>query len=102
MTWFYLLSAGLLEVVWAIGLTYTGGFTRVLPGLITIAAMVASVWFLARALRPYRLGRYAVWTGIRAVGTAILGMALFAEPATMARLFCIGMIVAGIFGLKAF
>jgi quaternary ammonium compound-resistance protein SugE len=87
--------------VWAIGLKYTGDFTRVLPSVITIAAMVASVWFLALALRTIPLGTgYAVWTGIGAVGTALLGMALFAEPATMARLFCIGMIVAGIFGLK--
>ena len=101
MSWFYLLIAGLLEVVWAIGLKYTGGFTRVLPGVITIAAMVASVWFLALALRTIPVGTgYAVWRGIGAVGTAMLGMALFAEPATMARLFCIGMIVAGIFGLK--
>jgi quaternary ammonium compound-resistance protein SugE len=103
MSWFYLLIAGLLEVVWAIGLKYTGGFTRVLPSVITIAAMVASVWFLALALRTIPVGTgYAVWTGIGAVGTAILGMALFAEPATITRLFCIGMIVAGIFGLKLF
>jgi quaternary ammonium compound-resistance protein SugE len=101
MSWFYLLIAGFLEVVWAIGLKYTGGFTRVLPSVITIAAMVASVWFLALALRTLPVGTgYAVWTGIGVVGTAILGMALFAEPATMARLFCIGMIVAGILGLK--
>ena len=91
----------MLEIVWAIGLKYTGGFTRVLPSVITIAAMVASVWFLALALRTIPVGTgYAVWTGIGVVGTAIFGMALFAEPATMARLFCIGIIVAGILGLK--
>ena len=101
MSWFYLLIAGLLEIVWAIGLKYTAGFTRVLPSVITIAAMVASVWFLALALRTIPVGTgYAIWTGIGAVGTAMLGMVLLGEPATMARLFCIGVIVAGIFGLK--
>lgn len=101
MSWFYLLIAGLLEIVWAIGLKYTEGFTRLVPSIITIAAMVASVWFLAIALRTIPVGTgYAVWTGIGAVGTAILGIVLFAEPATAARLACIGVIVAGIFGLK--
>jgi quaternary ammonium compound-resistance protein SugE len=101
MSWFYLVIAGLLEIVWAIGLKYTESFTRVLPSVVTIAAMVASVWFLAIALRTIPVGTgYAVWTGIGAVGTAILGIVLFSEPATIARLFCIGVIVAGIFGLK--
>jgi quaternary ammonium compound-resistance protein SugE len=101
MSWIYLLVAGLLEVVWAIGLKYTEGFTRFMPSAITIAAMVASVWFLALALRTIPVGTgYAVWTGIGAVGTAILGIALFAEPATIARLSCIALIVAGILGLK--
>jgi quaternary ammonium compound-resistance protein SugE len=101
MSWFYLVIAGLLEIVWAIGLKYTESFTRVLPSVVTIAAMVGSVWFLAIALRTIPVGTgYAVWTGIGAVGTAILGIVLFAEPATIARLFCIGVIVAGIFGLK--
>jgi quaternary ammonium compound-resistance protein SugE len=99
--WLLLLAAGLLEVIWAIGLKYTEGFSRLLPSIITIAAMIASVWLLALALKSIPVGTgYAVWTGIGAVGTAILGIVLFSEPATAARLFCIGLIVAGIFGLK--
>lgn len=101
MSWTYLFIAGVLEIVWAIGLKYTEGFTRLLPSSITIVAMAASVWFLALALRTIPVGTgYAVWTGIGAVGTAILGMALFAESAAPARLVCIGLIVAGIAGLK--
>ena len=101
MSWTYLFVAGLLEIVWAIGLKYTEGFTRLWPSVVTIAAMIASVWFLALALRTIPVGTgYAVWTGIGAVGTAILGIALFSEPATAARLVCIGVIVAGILGLK--
>ncbi|MES2563140.1 MAG: quaternary ammonium compound efflux SMR transporter SugE [Pseudomonadota bacterium] len=101
MAWLYLTLAGLLEIVWAIGLKYTEGFTRIAPSLITIVAMVASVWFLALALKTIPVGTgYAVWTGIGAVGTAILGIVLFSEPATAARIACIGLIVAGILGLK--
>jgi quaternary ammonium compound-resistance protein SugE len=101
MSWTYLLIAGVLEIVWAIGLKYTEGFTRLMPSAITIVAMVASVWFLALALKTIPVGTgYAVWTGIGAVGTAILGIILFAEPATAARLGCIGLIIAGILGLK--
>lgn len=101
MAWLYLTIAGMLEVVWAIGLKYTEGFTRLTPSLITIVAMVASVWFLALALKTIPVGTgYAIWTGIGAVGTAILGIVLFAEPATAARIGCIALIVAGIFGLK--
>src|ERR687896_1824134 len=101
MSWLYLVIAGLLEVVWAIGLKYTEGFTRLWPSVVTIVAMIASIWFLALALRTIPVGTgYAVWTGIGAVGTAILGIALFAEPATVARLICIGLIVAGLIGLK--
>ena len=101
MSWTYLLIAGVLEVIWAIGLKYTAGFTKLVPSVITIAAMIASVWFLALALRTIPVGTgYAVWTGIGAVGTAILGIVLFAEPATAARLLSIGLIVAGILGLK--
>ena len=101
MAWTYLFIAGLLEIVWAIGLKYTAGFTRLVPSAITIAAMVVSLWFLALALRSIPVGTgYAVWTGIGAVGTALLGIVLFAEPATLARLGCIGLIVAGIVGLK--
>jgi quaternary ammonium compound-resistance protein SugE len=101
MAWTYLFIAGVLEIVWAIGLKYTAGFTRLVPSAITIAAMVVSLWFLALALRSIPVGTgYAVWTGIGAVGTALLGIVLFAEPATLARLGCIGLIVAGIVGLK--
>jgi quaternary ammonium compound-resistance protein SugE len=95
------LIAGLLEIVWAIGLKYTAGFTRLVPSAITLAAMIASVGFLGLALRTIPVGTgYAVWTGIGAVGTAILGIVLLGEPATAARLLCIGVIVAGIVGLK--
>jgi quaternary ammonium compound-resistance protein SugE len=101
LAWLYLVVAGVLEIVWAIGLKYTEGFTRLMPSVITIAAMIVSVWFLALALRTIPVGTgYAVWTGIGAVGTAILGIALLGEPATAARLACIGLIVAGIVGLK--
>jgi quaternary ammonium compound-resistance protein SugE len=101
VAWSYLVIAGLLEIVWAIGLKYTEGFARLAPSIITVAAMIASVWFLALALRAIPVGTgYAVWTGIGAIGTALLGMVLFAEPATAARLSCIGLIVAGIVGLK--
>jgi quaternary ammonium compound-resistance protein SugE len=99
--WLLLIAAGLLEVVWAIGLKYTEGFSRLVPSVITIAAMIASVWLLAMALKSIPVGTgYAVWTGIGAVGTAILGIILFNEAATIARIACIGLIVAGIFGLK--
>ncbi|MBY0266014.1 MAG: quaternary ammonium compound efflux SMR transporter SugE [Burkholderiales bacterium] len=101
--WLLLLVAGLLEVVWAIGLKYTEGFSRLWPSVITITAMAASVWLLALALKTIPVGTgYAVWTGIGAVGTAILGILLFSEPATAARLACISLIVAGILGLKLF
>jgi quaternary ammonium compound-resistance protein SugE len=101
MSWFYLLIAGLLEVVWAIGLKYTEGFTRLVPTAIMIVAMISSVGFLGLALRTIPMGTgYAVWTGIGAAGTAILGIVLLGEPATAARLLCIGIIVAGIVGLK--
>lgn len=99
--WLLLIAAGLLEIVWAIGLKYTEGFSRVVPSVITIAAMIGSVWLLAMALKSIPVGTgYAVWTGIGAVGTAILGIILFNEAATVARMACIGLIVAGIFGLK--
>jgi quaternary ammonium compound-resistance protein SugE len=101
MAWVYLVIAGLLEIGWAIGLKYTEGFTRLVPTAATVAAMVASVVLLGLALRDLPVGTgYAVWTGIGTVGTAILGIVLFAEPATALRLACIGLIVAGILGLK--
>ena len=101
MAWFYLLIAGLLEVAWAIGLKYTEGFTRLVPSLWTIASMAVSLAFLGLALKTLPVGTaYAVWTGIGAVGTAALGIYLFGEPATAARLASMGLIVAGIVGLK--
>lgn len=101
MAWVYLIAAGLLEIIWAIGLKYTEGFTRLTPSAITIAAMVASVALLGIALRDLPVGTgYAIWTGIGTVGTAILGIWLFNEPATAFRLASIGLIVAGIVGLK--
>lgn len=101
MSWLLLFIAGLLEVAWAIGLKYTEGFTRLWPSLGTAGAMVASVVLLGLAMRTLPVGTaYAVWTGIGAVGTVILGIVLFAEPATAARLGCVALIIAGIAGLK--
>ena len=101
MAWVYLLVAGLLEVAWAIGLKYTDGFTRLVPSAVTIVSMVLSVLLLGLALRELPVGTgYAVWTGIGAVGVAILGMVLFDEPRTLLRILSILLIVAGIAGLK--
>ncbi|HEX6414774.1 MAG TPA: quaternary ammonium compound efflux SMR transporter SugE [Burkholderiales bacterium] len=101
MPWLWLTLAGLLEIVWAIGLKYTVGFTRPLPSIITVLAMIGSVYFLALAVRSIPIGTgYAVWTGIGAVGVAILGMILFDEPRTLLRIISILLIVAGIAGLK--
>ena len=101
MAWIYLTIAGLFEIGWAIGLKYTEGFTRLLPSLWTIGSMILSIVLLGLALKTLPVGTaYAVWTGIGAVGTAALGIYLFAEPATVARLLCIGLILAGIVGLK--
>ena len=101
MAWIYLTVAGLFEIGWAIGLKYTDGFTRLLPSLCTLASMILSIVLLGLALRTLPVGTaYAVWTGIGAVGTAALGIYLFAEPATVARLVCIGLILSGIIGLK--
>ena len=101
MAWLWLTLAGVLEIVWAIGLKYTDGFTRLVPSAITAGAMIASVYFLALAVRTIPIGTgYAVWTGIGAVGVAILGMVLFGESASLARIGSILLIVAGIAGLK--
>ena len=101
MAWILLTLAGLFEIGWAIGLKYTEGFTRPMPTVLTIVAMVISVVLLSLAVRTLPVGTaYAVWTGIGTVGTVILGMVLFAEPATALRLGCIAMIVGGIIGLK--
>jgi quaternary ammonium compound-resistance protein SugE len=100
--WITLSIAGVLEVGWAVGLKYADGFTKPLPSVLTLAAMVASMWLLAQAARQLPIGTaYAVWTGIGAVGTALLGMVLFGEPRTALRLTCIVLIVSGIVGLKA-
>jgi quaternary ammonium compound-resistance protein SugE len=101
MAWFLLFVAGLLEVGWAVGLKYTEGFTRPLPTVLTVLSMAASLALLGLALRTLPLGTaYAIWTGIGTIGTAFLGIALFAEPSDAARLACIALIVAGIVGLK--
>jgi len=99
--WLVLLFAGLCEIGWAIGLKYTEGFSRPLPSVLTLVAMAASVLLLAWSLKVLPVGTaYAIWTGIGAVGTALLGMWLFNEPRDVARLVSIGLIVAGILGLK--
>ena len=99
--WLSLGIAGAFEVVWAVGLKYTDGFSRLWPSLLTLWAMAISLYFLSQALKTIPLGTgYAVWTGIGAAGTAILGIVLFSASAALLRLFCIALIVAGIVGLK--
>ena len=101
MSWILLFVAGLFELGWAIGLKYTHGFTRLWPSVGTALSMLVSVVLLGLAMRDLPVGTaYAVWTGIGAVGTVILGIALFNDPANAARLVCVGLIVAGILGLK--
>ncbi len=101
MAWLYLFVAGLFEVGWAIGLKYTDGFSRPVPTLLTVASMVVSLGLLGLALKTLPVGTaYAIWTGVGALGTAILGIVLFGEPATALRLACLGLIVGGIVGLK--
>lgn len=101
MSWLYLFIAGLFEIGWAIGLKYTHGFTRLVPTVLTVGSMAISLGLLGLALKTLPLGTaYAIWTGIGTVGTAVLGIVLFGEPATVIRLVCIGLIVAGIVGLK--
>ncbi len=101
MAWVYLFVAGLLEVAWAVGLKYTEGFTRLWPTVFTVAALAGSMALLAFALRELPIGTaYAVWTGIGAVGTAALGVLLFGESASPARVLCVALIVAGLVGLK--
>ena len=101
MNWILLVLAGLCEVAWAIGLKYTEGFTRPLPTVGTISAMLISIWLLGIAMKSLPVGTaYAVWVGIGAVGTAILGIILLNESANPARLVSLGVIVAGIVGLK--
>lgn len=101
MPWLILFLAGLFEVGWAIGLKYTAGFTRLLPSIATLVAMAASVGLLAVAMRSLPVGTaYAVWVGIGAVGTVLLGIVLLDEPANFARLVSVALIIAGVVGLK--
>ena len=101
MAWFILVIAGLLEIAWAIGLKYTHGFTKLWPSVLTIAAIVASMYLLGGAARTLPIGTaYAVWVGIGAAGTATLGVLLFGEPLPPARAACLIMLVAAIVGLK--
>ena len=101
MAWTLLIIAGVLEVVWAVGLKYTDGWTRLWPSVFTLAVMLIDFFILSAAMRSLPVGTaYAVWTGIGAVGTALAGMLLFGESREVLRLVCIGLIVAGIIGLK--
>jgi quaternary ammonium compound-resistance protein SugE len=101
MAWVYLLIAALFEIAWAVGLKYAQGFSKLWPSVLTVAAMVASLSFLAFALRTIPVGTgYAVWTGLGAVGTAILGIILFSEPVSVWRGFCLLLILGGVVGLK--
>jgi len=101
MAWAYLTVAGLFEIGWAIGLKYSDGFSKPVPSLLTVAAMAMSIWLLAAAMRTIPVGTaYAVWTGIGAVGVAILGMILFGESREILRITCLFLIIAGIIGLK--
>lgn len=101
--WIYLFVAGCLEVVWALGIKYTDGFSKPVPSVITVGAMIASVWLLAIALKSIPVGTgYAVWVGIGAVGAAIGGVILFGESKSLPRIACILLIIAGVVGLKFF
>lgn len=102
MAWWYLLGAGLLEIVWASSLKSTEGFTRLWPSVGTVTAMIASFVFLGEALKTIPVGTgYAVWTGVGAAGTALVGMVLFGESRDAFRLLCLAVIVMGVLGLKA-
>jgi len=101
MSWIILFLAGLFEVAWAVGLKYTDGFTRPLPTLLTVAAMVVSIGLLGLAMKELPLGTaYAIWTGVGAVGTVIAGILLFGESMALVRLLSVGLILAGLIGLK--
>ncbi|RRJ31840.1 quaternary ammonium compound efflux SMR transporter SugE [Halocatena pleomorpha] len=101
MSWTYLLTAALFEIGWAVGLEYTKGFTRPIPSVLTVGAMVISMGLLAQAVKVLPIGTaYAVWTGIGAVGTAIAGVVLFDEPRNVTRFLFIGLIITGVIGLK--
>lgn len=101
MGWIYLLGAGLSEIGWAVGLKYTDGFSRTLPTVLTVLSMIVSLFLLGLALRTLPLGTaYAIWTGIGTIGTVVLGIVLFGDAASVLRIACVGLILAGIVGLK--
>ncbi|HEY3352026.1 MAG TPA: quaternary ammonium compound efflux SMR transporter SugE [Polyangia bacterium] len=101
MPWLILFLAGLLETTWAVGLKYTHGFSRLWPSVVTVAAMIGSFLLLSLALKSIPVGTgYAVWTGIGAAGTAIVGIVVLGEPGSVPRLLCIGLILAGVVGLR--
>jgi quaternary ammonium compound-resistance protein SugE len=101
MAWVYLSVAGLFEIGWAIGLKYSEGFSKPFPSILTVGAMLLSLWFLSVAMKSIPVGTaYAVWTGIGAIGVALLGMVLFGESREILRVSCLLLIVAGIIGLK--
>ncbi len=103
MNWILLVAAGFCEVVWAVAMKYSEGFSRLLPAAVTFVAMGVSVWLLALAVKDLPVGTaYAVWTGIGALGTAVAGIILFREPAAAGRIVCLLMIVSGIIGLRFF
>lgn len=101
MEWFYLVIAGIFEVCWAIGLKYSQGFTKILPSILTIIGLVASIYFLSLSLKSLSIGTtYAIWTGIGTIGTVLLGIILFKEPINIIRIVCTVFIGGGIIGLK--
>ncbi len=101
MAWVYLFTAALFEIVWAIGLKYTDGFTRLWPSVVTVVAMLASFGCLSLAMRTIPIGScYAIWTGTGAVGTALLGMLFMGESASVGRIVCVLLIAAGVVGMK--
>jgi len=101
MPWIYLALAGLFEVVWAVGLKYTEGFSRLWPSVVTVSAMTASIILLAMAVKTLPIGTaYAIWTGIGAVGAVLLGIVLFGDSASPLRLACVALVVLGMVGLK--
>lgn len=101
MQWLYLITAGLLETVWAVSLKYSQGFSKIVPSVVTVVGMVASFFFLSMALKQLPLGTaYAIWTGIGMTGTFILGILLFHEQVAAPQIFCVALILIGIVGLK--
>ena len=102
MAWIFLMIAGIFEVIWAIGLKYTEGFTKLYPSIVTVVGMAISFYFLSMAVKTLPIGTaYAIWTGIGALGAVILGMILFGEPRNFLRLMFVAFILVGIIGLKA-